>query len=172
MDEHILQRWLDDVHVDQACTVAAELFDNAGHGTHVAGIAAGFRLHGVAGFDGVAPGAQLLGLKIARNAEGGITSTGSMRQAIAHAIATARERRQPLVINISFGVGNQREGTAQIDAVVDSILDANPDVVMTVAASNDGPGLSTLGFPASAAKVLAIGATRIDEVLAFPCETA
>jgi subtilisin family serine protease len=136
------------------------VFDNAGHGSHVAGVAAGFRLHGVEGFDGVAPGAQVLGFKIARNAEGGITSTGSMRRAIAFAIATARERRQPLVINVSFGVGNQREGTARIDAVVDSILDANPDVVMTVAASNDGPGLSTLGFPASAAKVLAIGATQ------------
>jgi subtilisin family serine protease len=136
------------------------VFDNAGHGTHVAGIAAGFRLHGVHGFNGVAPGAQLLGLKIARNAEGGITTTGSMRQAIVYAIATARERRQPLVINISFGVGNQREGTAAIDAVIDSILDANPDIVMTVAASNDGPGLSTLGFPASAAKVFAVGATQ------------
>lgn len=136
------------------------VFDNAGHGTHVAGIAAGYGLHGVPGFNGAAPGAQLLGLKIARNAEGGITSTGSMRAAIAHAIATARERRQPLVINISFGVGNQREGTADIDHLIDSILAANPDVVMTVAASNDGPGLSTLGFPASAAKVLAVGATQ------------
>ena len=136
------------------------VFDNAGHGTHVAGIAAGFRLHGVAGFNGVAPGAQLLGLKIARNAEGGITTTGSMQRAIAYAIATAREQRLPLVINVSFGVGNQREGTADIDATVDSILNANPDVVMTVAASNDGPGLSTLGFPASASRVFAVGATQ------------
>lgn len=135
------------------------VFDNSGHGTHVAGIAAGHDLFGVEGFDGVAPGARLLGLKIAENADGGITTTGSMARAIAWAIAFAAERRMPLVINISFGVGNQREGTARIDQVVDSILAANPGVAMVVAASNDGPGLSTLGFPASASRVLSVGAT-------------
>src|SRR5438034_345636 len=39
----------------------AFVFDNNAHGTHVAGIAAGHTLFNVAGFDGVAPGAQLLG---------------------------------------------------------------------------------------------------------------
>jgi subtilisin family serine protease len=135
------------------------VFDNSGHGTHVAGIAAGHDLFGVDGFDGVAPGARLLGLKIADNGDGGITTTASMRDAIVHAVDYAAERRWPLVINVSFGVGNQREGTARIDHVVDSILAAHPAVVMTVAASNDGPGLSTLGFPASAAEVLSVGAT-------------
>jgi len=135
------------------------VFDADGHGTHVAGIAAGFGLHEVTGFDGVAPGAQLLGLKIAANGLGGVTTTGSLVRAIRFAIATATERRMPLVLNLSFGVGNQREGTARLDALVDSVLHANPDLVMTVAAGNDGPGLSTLGFPASATRVLSVGAT-------------
>lgn len=135
------------------------VFDNSGHGTHVAGIAAGNDLFGIEGFDGVAPGARLLGLKISDNADGGITTTGSMARAMEWAIAYAAERRMPLVVNISFGVGNQREGTARIDRVVDSILIANPSVVTIVAASNDGPGLSTLGFPASASQVLSVGAT-------------
>src|SRR6266566_4400009 len=51
----------------------AFVFDNNAHGTHVAGIAAGHNLFNVAGFDGVAPGAQLLGLKIANDARGGIS---------------------------------------------------------------------------------------------------
>src|SRR5207244_11541600 len=50
-------------------------FDNGGHGTHVAGIAAGHSLFNLAGFDGVAPGAQLVGLKIANAARGGISVT-------------------------------------------------------------------------------------------------
>ncbi len=135
------------------------VFDNSGHGTHVAGIAAGHSLYGVRGFDGVAPGARLLGLKIANNARGGITTSGSMQRALAHAIAVAADRRMPLVVNLSFGVGNQHEGTADIDHLIDSTLRANRGVVMVVSASNDGPGLSTLGFPASASEVLSVGAT-------------
>ena len=92
------------------------VFDSCGHGTHVAGIAAGNDLYGVRGFDGVAPGAQLLGLKIANSAQGGITTTGSMIRAMDYAIRFAEARRLPLVLNMSFGVGNEIEGQARIDA--------------------------------------------------------
>jgi subtilisin family serine protease len=134
-------------------------FDTSGHGTHVAGIAAGNDLYGVGGFDGVAPGAQLLGLKIANNAHGGVTVTGSMLRALDYAIRFARARRLPLVLNMSFGVGNEIEGTARIDRIVDSVLAANPDVAFAISAGNDGPGLSTLGFPGSAGRALTVGAT-------------
>ena len=106
-------------------------FDTSGHGTHVAGIAAGHDLYGVTGFDGVAPGAQLLGLKIANSAQGSITTTGSMLRAMDYAIRFAEARRLPLVLNMSFGVGNEIEGQARIDALVDSVLAAHPDVVLT-----------------------------------------
>lgn len=136
------------------------VFDNSGHGTHVAGIAAGRGLHGVDGFDGVAPGAQLLGYKIVNNAEGGITSTGSVMRAVEAAIAEAQRRAMPLVINLSFGIGSARASTPMLDALVDSVLRQHPSVVMTVAAANDGPGFSTLGVPASAEEVLSVGATQ------------
>jgi tripeptidyl-peptidase II len=135
------------------------VFDNSGHGTHVAGIAAGHDLYRVGGFDGVAPGAELLGLKIANDAKGGISVTGSMLEAAAYAIRVARDRRTPLVMNLSFGVGNEAEGAARIDHLLDSLLAANPDVVMTVSAGNDGPGLSTLGFPGSARRPITAGAS-------------
>lgn len=135
------------------------VFDSGGHGTHVAGIAAGASMYGVRDFHGVAPGAELLGLKFANDARGGITVTGSMLRAMEHAIRFANGRRKPLVINMSFGVGNEREGAARIDAIVDSVLAANPDVVLVSSAGNDGPGLSTIGFPASARRVITVGAT-------------
>ncbi len=135
------------------------VFDTGAHGTHVAGIAAGHDLYGVHGFDGVAPGAQLLGLKIANSAQGGVSTTGSMERALDYAIRFAEARRLPLVLNLSFGVGNEIEGRARIDAIVDSTLAAHPDVVLAISAGNDGPGLSTVGFPGSASRAISVGAT-------------
>ena len=135
-------------------------FDTEAHGTHVAGIAAARSIGGVPGFDGVAPGAQLLGLKISRNDLGGITTTGSVVAALDYAIRFARGRAMPLVVNMSFGVGNEQEGTARIDRLVDSILGANPEVVFVTSAGNDGPGISTLGFPGSSRRAITVGAIQ------------
>jgi len=116
-------------------------------------------MYGVTGFNGVAPGAQLLGLKIANSAQGSITTTGSLLRAIDYCIRFARQRRLPLVLNLSFGVGNEIEGTARADTMVDSVLAANPSVVFVISAGNDGPGLSTMGFPGSARRGISVGAT-------------
>jgi subtilisin family serine protease len=135
-------------------------FDTSGHGTHVAGIAAARGIGGIPGFDGAAPGAQLLGLKIARNDFGGITTTGSVLEAMDYAIRFAAARRMPLVLNMSFGVGNAREGAARLDAIIDSVLAAHPEVIFVTSAGNDGPGLSTMGFPGSARRAITVGATE------------
>ncbi len=134
-------------------------FDTSGHGTHVAGIAAGFNLYNVTGFSGVAPGAQVMGLKIANNARGGVTVHSSMMRAMEYAARYAAQRNMPLVLNLSFGVGNEHEGRAVIDSIVDAFLLAHPAAVFTISAGNDGPGLSTVGFPGSAELALSIGAT-------------
>ena len=133
-------------------------FDNFSHGTHVAGIAAGHALFNVDGFDGVAPGAQLLGLKVANGARGGVTVTGSMQRALEYAAAYAARRAMPLVLNLSFGVGNEFAGRAVIDSIVNTFLLAHPDIVLAISAGNDGPGLSTVGFPGSADLALSVGA--------------
>jgi subtilisin family serine protease len=133
------------------------VLDTAGHGTHVAGIAAGHDLYGVPGFDGVAPGAQIIGLKIADDARGGLSTTGSMITAMEYAARFAAERHLPLVMNMSFGVGNEQPGTAAMDTLVDAFLLAHPDVVFTISAGNDGPGTETMGLPASAAFALTVG---------------
>ena len=133
-------------------------FDTSGHGTHVSGIAAGHWMFAVAGFDGVAPGAQLLGLKIANDARGGISVSGSMRRAMEYAARFAAARNLPLVLNLSFDVGNERPGRSAIDSLVNDFLLAHPNVVMTISAGNDGPGVSTIEFPGSADLALSVGA--------------
>ncbi|MGH7657680.1 MAG: S8 family serine peptidase, partial [Gemmatimonadales bacterium] len=92
------------------------------------------------------------------DAHGGLSTTGSMLEPAAYAIDFARERGLPLVINMSFGVGNEIEGTARIDMIVDSILSVHPDLVWVISAGNEGPGLSTVGFPGSARNALTVGA--------------
>jgi subtilisin family serine protease len=132
--------------------------DTAGHGTHVAGIATGHDLYGVQGFDGVAPGAQVIALKIADNARGGISTTGSMIRAMEYAARFAAEHQWPLVMNMSFGIGNEIEGGASMDSLVDAFLRRHPDVVFAISAGNDGPGTSTMGLPGSAQLALTVGA--------------
>jgi subtilisin family serine protease len=144
---------------DQGAPRLDLFFDTSAHGSHVAGIASANDMYGVAGFDGVAPGALILGLKIANNAQGGISTTGSMLAAIEYAIRVAADRRLPLVLNMSFGVGNETEGAARIDQLVDSVLAAHPELVFAISAGNDGPGLSTMGYPGSVSRALTIGAT-------------
>jgi hypothetical protein len=75
-----------------------------------------------------------------------------------YAIRFAARRRMPLVLNLSFAVGNEIEGQARIDHLVDSVLASHPELVLTLSGGNDGPGLSTLGFPASASRALTVGA--------------
>ncbi len=134
-------------------------FDTMAHGTHVAGVAAGHDLFNVAGFDGVAPGAQLIGLKIANNARGGVSVHASIWRAMDYAARFAAQRNLPLVLNLSFGVGNEHEGRAVMDSLVDAFLAAHEGVVMTISAGNDGPGLSTMGLPGSADLALSVGAS-------------
>lgn len=132
------------------------VFDNSSHGTHVAGVAAGHNLFGVEGFDGVAPGAQILGIKISNNARGGMSVTGSMLRAMNYAAEYAQRRNLPLVLNLSFGVGNELEGAAAIDSLVDEFALKHPEVLFVISAGNDGPGISTVGFPGSAQYALSV----------------
>src|SRR5204862_7629902 len=78
-------------------------FDTSGHGTHVAGIAAGHNLFDVAGFTGVAPGAQVIGLSIANNARGGVTTPGSMMRALDYAARCAAAPKLALACSMSLG---------------------------------------------------------------------
>ncbi len=140
---------------------AALFFDDNGHGSHVCGIAAGHDLDGQPGYDGIAPGAQILALKIGNGSlSGGATEPGSMLEAWRFAVRKARELDMPLVIQMSYGVGSENEGDAVAERLIDQLLADNPDVVATVSAGNEGPGLSTVGLPAAAEEVLAVAAVE------------
>jgi len=134
------------------------VYDDGAHGTHVAGIAAGYRINNQDGFNGVAPGAKLMGLKIGQNALGGVSTTGSIKNALEYAARYAREHGLPIVCNLSYGVESVIEGDSDIDRDIDEILRKNPHLVFCTSAGNEGPGLSSVGTPAAANEAIAVGA--------------
>ncbi len=134
-------------------------YDDGGHGTHVAGIAAGYRIQGQEGFDGVAPGAKVISMKIGNNClAGGATTTGSMKRAFEYAARYSREHNVTVVCNLSFGIGSMREEYSGIDTFVDKLLRKNPNLVICTSAGNEGPGLSSVGTPAAAPAAISVAA--------------
>lgn len=146
------------LYLDPESTHAEIHFDDGGHGSHVAGIAAGYGVHGVKNLNGVAPGAQVMSLKIGNNAlAGGATTTGSKRKALEFAAKWARDNDRPIILNLSYGIGSEIEGHSDIDELLTQILQENPEhVFMSTSAGNAGPGISNVGQPA--ASVLAFSA--------------
>ncbi len=158
-DHQVEEQVLYALNLDPAAREAV-LYFGAGHGTHVAGITAGHRLNGRDEFDGIAPGAQILALKIGNDSlSGGATTPGSMLRAWRHAVTKAKELGLPLIIQMSYGVGSEDEGGAVSERLIDKLLRDNPEVVATVSAGNEGPGISTIGLPSCAKEPLSIGAS-------------
>lgn len=134
-------------------------FDDNGHGTHVAGIAAGFNINNQNGFNGIAPGSQIISLKIGNgNYEGGCTVTGSLRKALNFVEDYVKEHKIPAVVNISYGIGSIREGRSDIDHIVSDVLTFNNNIFICVSNGNEGPGISTTGTPAAASAAFSVGA--------------
>ena len=139
-------------------------FADGSHGTHVAGIAAGYRLYGKAGYHGIAPGAQVLSLKIGDNTlSGGSTRSGSMAAALRFAGKWSRDHDTPVIVNLSYGIGTETEGTSDIDRLLDRILAEFPLLAVATSAGNAGPGLSSVGTPAGADFAFSTGAVLTRE---------
>jgi len=77
--------------------------DTSGHGTHVAGIAAGNGRASSGRNKGVAPNAELLIVKLGNPKPNSFPTTTELMQAINFCITTATNQKKPLVINLSFG---------------------------------------------------------------------
>ncbi len=133
--------------------------DDGGHGSHVAGIAAGYQVHGQDGLNGVAPGAYVYSLKLGNNLlAGGSTTTESMKKAYDFAVKWMEAYGVPCAINMSFGIGSEIEGDAKMDGYLDKLLDEHSRMTIMTSAGNSGPGISTLGLPATADGVIASAA--------------
>ena len=99
--------------------------DTSGHGTAVAGIAAGNGRG--AGTDyrqyaGVAPESELLVVKLGNPAGDGFPRTTELMMGIDYAVRKALEYRMPVAVNISFGnTYGSHDGTSLLERFIDDI---------------------------------------------------
>ncbi|MCL0059119.1 S8 family serine peptidase [Dehalococcoidia bacterium] len=130
-----------------------------GHGTHVAGIAAG-AYNPEIGITGVAPGAYLINAKVF-NVDGD-TQTSWLISAVEWSVEEGAD-----VINLSLG-GWQGDGAGRdlLDVAVTHAAGAGHIVV--ISAGNWGPDESTITSPAVAHGAIAVAASNtVDEIVFF-----
>lgn len=128
----------------------ADPYDDNGHGTHVAGIAAGAGVANPA-YKGVAPGAALIGLKVLSGAGSG--SLSDVTAAVEWVISN-RDRYKIRVISMSLGTSGSSDGTDSVSLAVNHAVEAG--IVAVVAAGNSGPAPYTTGSPAAAGKAITV----------------
>ncbi len=139
--------------------VSLHFADNA-HGSHCAGIATGYNINGQKGFNGVAPGARVISLKIGNNTlSGGATVTESMKKAFEYAREYAEKHPEYFyVMNMSYGIGSEIEGKSSIDQYLDDFFSESTELTLCTSNGNEGPGISTAGTPSAAERVISVGA--------------
>ncbi|GAB4536918.1 MAG: hypothetical protein Kow0063_22990 [Anaerolineae bacterium] len=124
--------------------------DDNGHGTHVAGIAAGTGASSGGKYKGVAPAASLYVAKVL-DANGGGMMSGVMA-----GIEWAVDQ-EVHVINLSLGSDGPCDGSDALSTLCDEVVQQF-GIVICVAAGNAGPGSATVGSPGCARWVITIGA--------------
>ena len=110
--------------------------DSGGHGTAVAGIAAGALRE--ARYLGAAPRAGLLVVKLGLPKEQGFPRTTEIMRAVTWALRKARELQQPLVINLSFGNSyGAHDGGSLLERFLDNAAEIGKTVIC-VGSGNEG----------------------------------
>lgn len=128
-------------------------YDDHGHGTHVASIAAGSGA-GNAAYRGVAPGAALVGIKVL-NSQGSGTTTGIINGI--NWMINNKNTYNIRIGNMSLGSSGCSNGTDSLSTAVNNA--SNNGILMMVAAGNSGPAKCTIGSPAAAAEAVTVGAS-------------
>jgi subtilisin family serine protease len=140
-----------------------------GHGTHVAGIAAGLRHDTQANgpFDGVARGAEIIAVQVFTNVSGEARAYTSDIIKGLEFVYGLRNTRSIAAANLSLGGGSLQSsacdaGNSAFKTVVDNLRSAR--IATVAAAGNDG---STAGitWPACISSVISVGSTTKGDVV-------
>ena len=114
----------DRVYNEEEIRDGIDFTDSIGHGTAVAGIAAGT--------GGVAPGAEIISVAIGRG------SSDDIMRGVKFIADRANERNMPFVINISYGTNfGAHDGQSLFEQYIDSVAEKNVASIV-IASGNEG----------------------------------
>lgn len=159
----IIDSGIDATHLDFSDRIVARKdftlqgFKDNGHGSLVAGIAAGSGARSDDRYKGLAPDALIIAAKVLK-ADG----TGRMSDVMA-AIEWATDLGAN-IINLSLGTLEPSDGADLLCELCDRVVDTG--VVVCCAAGNDGPNRRSIGSPAAARRALTVGAATINGLIA------
>ena len=136
----------------------AEAYDDNGHGTHVAGIAAGngYRSNGL--FMGIAPGSGVVGIKTL-DSDGKGTAADML--AGLQWVVDNRDKYSIRVVNMSVGATDPVERDPLVRAV-EAVWDLG--ICVVAAAGNNGPAPGSVTSPGVSRKVITVGAADDGDV--------
>ncbi len=139
------------------------LYDDSGHGTHVAGVLAGNGQASAGRYEGIACGADLIIAKaLERNGNG---SAADVIGAIEW-ILDIRKQFNIKIVNISIGTGTGQR-TAEDSRLVRSVETLwEEGLVVCAAAGNNGPLEKSIAMPGISRKIITVGAMD-DEIRTF-----
>lgn len=108
--------------------------DTSGHGTAVAGIAAGNSDN----YTGVAPASSLIIVKLGIPGEGGFPRTTELMRGLLYVARKAAQLRLPVAVNLSFGnTYGAHDGNSLLERYIDNVTEIGRSVIC-VGSGNEG----------------------------------
>jgi tripeptidyl-peptidase II len=130
------------------------------HGSHCAGICGGNDIYGNKDYDGIAPGAYLVSLKIGNNIlSGGSSTAEAMKKAYEYGVKFLEESGFDYgVYSMSYGIGSETPGRSEIEKFLETFSLEHPEIVIVTSNGNNGPGINSTGNPSGSWGVISAGA--------------
>ena len=144
--------WADFHTVGSGDPLCGSPCDPHGHGTHVSSIVAG-EGEGNALYEGVAPGAALVGVRVLN--KGGSGSISVINAGLQWVIDN-KDTYGIRIINMSLGSSGCSNGTDSLSLAVNNVVAAG--IVAVVSAGNSGPATCTIASPGAAEEAITVAA--------------
>ncbi len=136
-----------------------KIYDDNGHGTHVSGILAGDGCASRGMYCGVAPGCNIIAVKVLNH-----KGNGDIANVVAGLqwVVQNKEKYNIRVANISVGTTSKSVISEDSELVKAVNMVWDNQIVVVVAAGNGGPHPKTIGAPGISRKVITVGASDDD----------